>query len=155
MNTLKLIFMSNTGNTRNFAENLMTYAKEQHQKNPDYPQIDIEEISEQTDFADETEPYFVSVPTYLFGGDGTGDNVIEIMTNILGEYLEYHDNFKQCLGIIGSGNKNFNIQYCLTAKRYAKRFHIPFLADFELRGNDKDVKRIYEDMIERTQEVNQ
>lgn len=155
MKPLKLIFISNTGNTRNFAENLVNYAQEQNQKNPDYPLLSIEEISEQTDFGNETEPYFVSVPTYLFGGDGTGDNVKEVMTNILGEYLDYHDNAKQCLGIIGSGNKNFNIQYCLTAKRYSKRFNVPFLADFELRGNDKDVQRIYEDMVERTKEVNQ
>ncbi|MEN3240099.1 class Ib ribonucleoside-diphosphate reductase assembly flavoprotein NrdI [Fructilactobacillus sanfranciscensis] len=155
MKPLKLIFISNTGNTRNFAENLVNYAQEQNQKNPDYPLLSIEEISEQTDFGNENEPYFVSVPTYLSGGDGTGDNVKEVMTNILGEYLDYHDNAKQCLGIIGSGNKNFNIQYCLTAKRYSKRFNVPFLADFELRGNDKDVQRIYEDMVERTKEVNQ
>lgn len=155
MKPMKLIFISNTGNTRNFANNLVDYAQAKHAQNPDFPLVKITEISEQTDFADETEPYFASVPTYLFGGDGTGNNVIEIMTTVLGEYLDYHDNAQQCLGIIGSGNKNFNVQYCLTAKRYAKRFNVPFLADYELRGNDKDVQRIYEDMVERTQEVNQ
>ncbi|NDR70181.1 ribonucleotide reductase assembly protein NrdI, partial [Lactobacillus sanfranciscensis] len=35
MKPLKLIFISNTGNTRNFAENLVNYAQEQNQKNPD------------------------------------------------------------------------------------------------------------------------
>ncbi|WP_395320192.1 class Ib ribonucleoside-diphosphate reductase assembly flavoprotein NrdI [Fructilactobacillus frigidiflavus] len=155
MKSIKLIFISNTGNTRNFAENLVNYAQTQHQNDPALPLVTATEISEQTDFADETEPYFASVPTYLFGGDGTGDNVIEIMTTILGEYLAYHDNAQHCLGIIGSGNKNFNVQYCLTAKRYAKRFNVPFLADYELRGNDKDIKRIYADMVARTKEVTQ
>ena len=46
--------------------------------------------------------------------------------------------------MVGSGNKNFNWQYCLTAKQYAESFEIPFLADYELRGTPADVQRIFE-----------
>lgn len=66
------------------------------------------------------------------------------MTNTLGEYIDYGNNARHCLGIVGSGNKNFNEQYCLTARRYAKQFDVPFVADYELRGTDSDVVRIYE-----------
>jgi protein involved in ribonucleotide reduction len=52
-------------------------------------------------------------------------------------------NADQCIGIIGSGNRNFNEQYCLTAKRYAKEFDAPFLADYELRGTPSDAEKIY------------
>lgn len=94
-------------------------------------------------FADETEPFFAFVPTYLDGGNGIDNGVKELMTNALGEYIAYDDNAKLCHGVVGSGNKNFNEQYCLTAKRYASQFNIPFLADYELRGTGRDVERIY------------
>jgi protein involved in ribonucleotide reduction len=45
--------------------------------------------------------------------------------------------------VVGSGNKNFNHQYCLTAKQYAEQFNFPFLADYELRGTQADIERIY------------
>lgn len=83
------------------------------------------------------------VPTYLDGGNGIDNGVKELMTNAMGDYLAEGDNAKLCLGIIGSGNRNFNEQYCLTAKRYAKEFDAPFLADYELRGTPSDAKKIY------------
>ncbi|HBC4449400.1 TPA: class Ib ribonucleoside-diphosphate reductase assembly flavoprotein NrdI, partial [Enterococcus faecium] len=59
------------------------------------------------------------------------------------------DNHKLCLGVVGSGNKNFNNQYCLTAKQYAQRFGFPFLADYELRGTPSDVTRVYQILAEK------
>ena len=64
-------------------------------------------------------------------------------TEVMREYLEYEDNFKHCLGVVGSGNKNFNYQYCLTAKQYSEAFKFPFLADYELRGTAADCERVY------------
>ena len=32
---------------------------------------------------------------------------------------------------------------CLTAKQYAEQFNFPFLADYELRGTQADIERIY------------
>lgn len=66
------------------------------------------------------------------------------MTNPLGDFIAAHDNYKHCFGIIGSGNRNFNEQYCLTAKQYAKRFGFPMLGDFELRGTSADIERLAE-----------
>ena len=48
----------------------------------------------------------------------------------------------KCLGVIGSGNRNFNNQYCLTAKQYSQRFGFPVLADFEMRGMLGDIKKV-------------
>ena len=53
------------------------------------------------------------------------------------------------MGIIGSGNKNFNNQYCLTAKQYAERFGFPMLGDFELRGTNDDIERLAEIILTR------
>ncbi len=115
-----------------------------HDQDSHNPLVEFEEISEQTDFADETDPFFAFVPTYLDGGNGIDTGVKELMTNTLGEYIDYNQNASLCQGIVGSGNKNFNEQYCLTARRYASKFNVPFLADYELRGTGRDVERIYE-----------
>ncbi|USS88243.1 class Ib ribonucleoside-diphosphate reductase assembly flavoprotein NrdI [Fructilactobacillus hinvesii] len=153
MEPMRILYISIEGNTRNFVDNLTAYAHQQHEQDPANPLVEGTEISDQTDFAVETKPYFVTVPTYLDGGDGIGSGVTELLTNTLGEYIGYKNNARLCLGIFGSGNKNFNAQYCLTAKRYSRMFHVPFLADFELRGTDRDVHRIYADMVARSAEV--
>lgn len=141
--TIRIIFFSVSGNTRAFVKKLQAYGVEQHGLSTDHPLLDLKEITDQSHFEDETEPFVAFVPTYLDGGNGLDNGTNEIMTNTLGEYIEHHDNRNQCLGVVGSGNKNFNWQYCLTAKQYAEKFKIPILGDYELRGTPVDVQRIY------------
>ncbi len=143
MSPIRILYISIEGNTRSFVNHLKTYAEKQHKENSKNPLVELKEISEQSDFEDEQKPYFVFVPTYLNGGNGIDNGVKELMTNIMGEYIDYDNNASVCQGIVGSGNKNFNEQYCLTAKRYAKKFKVPFLADYELRGTTRDQERIY------------
>ncbi|KRO25520.1 flavoprotein NrdI [Pediococcus argentinicus] len=130
-------------------DDLEDYAEQQHQLDANNPLIVKKEITDQTDFESETDPYFAFVPTYLDGGNGIDNGVKELMTNILGEYIAYKDNRKLCLGVIGSGNRNFNEQYCLTARRYASDYGFEMIDDYELRGNSTDCKRIYENMAGR------
>ncbi|KRM93351.1 class Ib ribonucleoside-diphosphate reductase assembly flavoprotein NrdI [Lentilactobacillus senioris] len=151
MEPIRLLYISIEGNTRSFADKLQNYANGMHDQNSKYPQVELKEISDQSDFENETQPYFISVPTYLTGGNGIDSGVTELMTNSFGEYLAYNDNAKYCWGVIGSGNRNFNEQYCLTARRYAEAFDAPFIADFELRGTGRDVERIYQILIAETQ----
>lgn len=141
---MKILYISISGNTRAFAANLQKYAEEQHQINETSPLIELKEIHENSQLEAEADPFFVFVPTYLEGGNGIDNGDQEILTETMREYLEYGDNGKLCLGVVGSGNKNFNNQYCLTAKQYAAQFGFPFLADYELRGTPADQKRIFE-----------
>ncbi|GAF38093.1 class Ib ribonucleoside-diphosphate reductase assembly flavoprotein NrdI [Lentilactobacillus farraginis] len=143
MTPIRILFISIEGNTRSFVKDLTKYAVGMHDQDAGNPLVITKEISEQSDFEDETEPFFAFVPTYLDGGNGIDNGVKELMTNTLGEYIAYNQNASRCRGIVGSGNKNFNEQYCLTAKRYASKFNVPFLADYELRGTGRDVERIY------------
>ncbi|MTV82852.1 class Ib ribonucleoside-diphosphate reductase assembly flavoprotein NrdI [Secundilactobacillus folii] len=154
MDPMRILFISIEGNTRSFVEHLTHYAMAQHIKNKGLPEIVSTEISEQTDFTDETKPYFCFVPTYLDGGNGIDNGVKELMTNVMGEYIDYHDNAKQLIGIVGSGNKNFNEQYCLTARRYSEKFDAPFIDNYELRGVPADEARVYKKMVERVQLLN-
>lgn len=153
MQPLRILFISIEGNTRNFVEHLTAYAQTQHDADATQPTIDATEISEASDFTPETTPYFCFVPTYLDGGNGIDNGVKELMTNVMGEYIDFGDNATHLIGIVGSGNRNFNEQYCLTAKRYAKRFNAPFIANYELRGVPADEKRVYQAMVTRIQEV--
>ncbi len=135
---MKILYISISGNTRSFVKRLVDYADTQHNV-----QINVQEIHENSTFENETEPFFTFVPTYLDGGNGVDNGDTEILTETMREYLDYHDNYRYCLGVVGSGNKNFNHQYCLTAKQYAEKFGFPFLADYELRGTQEDIEHVY------------
>ncbi len=139
MKKMKLLYISISGNTRAFVNRLLAYADQQ-----DTPSTwEVKEIHDNSVFEQEDEPYVVFVPTYLEGGNGVDNGDQEILTETMREYIDYENNAALCLGVIGSGNKNFNYQYCLTAKQYAEQFSIPFLADFELRGTTQDIEQIY------------
>lgn len=141
---MKIIYISISGNTRSFANRLADLAEAEHEKDPSAPLISLKEIDDNSPFEAENEPFFAMVPTYLEGGNGVDNGDVEILTDVLREYLDYQNNYRYCLGVIGSGNKNFNRQYCLTAKQYAEQFDFPFLADYELRGTIADLNRIYQ-----------
>lgn len=141
---MNLLYISISGNTKSFVERLSAFAEKQHEVDNTLPLFTTKEISENSPFESEEEAFITFVPTYLEGGNGVDNGDTEILTEVMREYLEYQENYKHCLGVIGSGNKNFNYQYCLTAKQYSEAFGIPVLADFELRGTDADLKRIYE-----------
>ena len=87
-------------------------------------------------------PFIVFLPTYLEGGNGVDNGDVEILTTDVADFIAYGDNATKCLGVVGSGNRNFNNQYCLTAKQYSQRFGFPMLADFEMRGMLGDIKKV-------------
>ena len=144
---IHILFISITGNTRAFVQQLQAYGETQAKKNSAAPTIALKEINDNTLPAAEETPFFAFVPTYLEGGNGIDNGDQEILTESLREYLEFGTNAELCLGIVGSGNKNFNNQYAAEFKR-------PLLADYELRGTAADVQRIYETLVQVIQEQN-
>ena len=145
---MNIVYISISGNTRSFVQRLQRFAVE---KNSNELIIHAKEIDDNTPEEEETEPFFAFVPTYLEGGNGIDNGDQEILTESLRDYIEFKNNPDLCLGVIGSGNKNFNDQYCLTAKQYAEQFDIPFLADFELRGTNDEIQNIYQLLCEKWQ----
>ncbi|MCT2870261.1 class Ib ribonucleoside-diphosphate reductase assembly flavoprotein NrdI [Limosilactobacillus fermentum] len=143
MTTINVLYISIEGNTRSFLKRLQTYANQMNSINPANPTINLKEITAQTIPAHEEEPFFAFVPTYLDGGDGFTSGYTEMMTNPLGEYIAEGKNADNLIGVVGSGNKNFNEQYCLTARMYAKAFAASFIADYELRGTNEDLEVVY------------
>lgn len=146
---LNLLYISISGNTRSFIDKLTTFADEQGQLS-----FEPIEVSDASPDIITNSPFFAFVPTYLDGGNGIGNGIIEIMTDALREQLEIPENAKNLIGIIGSGNKNFNAQYILTARRYAVDFNAPLIANYELRGTQSDVERVYQAINQRFYEYN-
>lgn len=144
-------YISISGNTRSFIQRLQRFAEEENKENSNALIIHAKEIDDNTPEEEETEPFFAFVPTYLEGGNGIDNGDQEILTESLRDYIDFKDNPRLCLGVIGSGNKNFNDQYCLTAKQYAQQFEIPFLADFELRGTNNEIQDIYQLLCQKWQ----
>lgn len=147
---VRILYISLGGNTRHFIKKMQAYAQTHSTV-----EIDAEEITDASFDKLEQAPFFALVPTYLDGGNGIDNGVKEIMTNPLFEQIEYQNNRDQLIGVVGSGNKNFNIQYVLTARRYGDYFDAPVIGDYELRGTDQDVERIFNALVQRLEEYTQ
>ena len=108
MSQLTLVYISLSGNTQSFVKRMSDYLSLKH--GIACRQINIKELNHETFQVDE--PFVALLPTYLEGGNGIDNGDVEILTNPLGDFIAAHDNYKRCFGIIGSGNRNFNNQYC-------------------------------------------
>ena len=139
---IDLIYISLSGNTDSFVKRLRDYLL-LNTKIKEVNLLNVKELVKNSIPFNEVSNNFVAfLPTYLEGGNGIDNGDKEILTTPLREYIRYKDNYKKCLGIVGSGNKNFNNQYCLTAKQYSQEFGFPVLYNFELRGLDVDIHKV-------------
>ena len=139
---IDLIYISLSGNTDSFVIRLRDYLL-LNTKLKEVNLLNVKELVKNNIPFNEVSNNFVAfLPTYLEGGNGIDNGDKEILTTPLREYIRYKDNYKKCLGIVGSGNKNFNNQYCLTSKQYSQEFGFPVLYNFELRGLDVDIHKV-------------
>lgn len=51
-------------------------------------------------------------------------------------------NHENCIGIVGSGNINFDGLFCFTAKDLSEKYNIPIIKLIELSGSQDDVDYI-------------
>lgn len=145
---MRIIYISLSGNTKNFVERLSDYVE--MTKNIKVEAINVKELNH--DIFQIDKPFVSFLPSYLEGGNGIHNGDREVLTTDLANFLAAYDNYKKCYGIIGSGNRNFNKQFCLTAYQYAERFQFPLIDVFELRGTQKDIERIAGVIIEKENE---
>lgn len=142
MQVINIVYISLSGNTEAFLKELESHILFNYKK-VTINKINVKNLVKKgLEYPQISAPYVVFLPSYLEGGNGIDNGYKEILTTPLKEFLSSHNNYKKCFGIIGSGNKNFNKQFCLTAHQYSEKFGFPLLDTFELRGTDKDAKRI-------------
>lgn len=146
MKELRVIYISLSGNTASFVKRLAEYMALWRDVTINATNV-YDLVKNDVAFSVESEPFVIFLPTYLEGGDGVETGTTEVLTTPLRDYMGYQNNYKQCLGVIGSGNRNFNEQYCLTAKQYSEQFSFPVLDTFELRGTQKDIERIADKLV--------
>ncbi|HEM4073035.1 TPA: class Ib ribonucleoside-diphosphate reductase assembly flavoprotein NrdI [Streptococcus suis] len=142
-----LVYISLSGNTESFVKRLKSFF--QFQTDWEIELVHVKDLVKQAiPFYQLDAPFVAFLPTYLEGGNGVDNGDVEILTNPLGDFIAFGTNAELCLGVVGSGNRNFNNQYCLTAKQYAERFDFPVIDTFELRGMQNDIERIGRKIME-------
>lgn len=77
------------------------------------------------------EPYILITPTYLTTKRAVPPQVVKFLNNPV--------NRKSIAGVIGTGNTNFNKDYCLAAGIVADKCKVPVLHMLELFGTTEDV----------------
>lgn len=115
-----LVYMSLTGNVRNFV---------------DRTGMDSLEISESSVYKEVDEDYIIVIPSYV----GYINDEVE-------DFLEYGNNLHRLVGFASSGNLNFNDLYCINAKELSKQYNKPIIFTFEYSGTDDDVKKFKEEV---------
>ncbi len=114
MDKVNLAYYSITGQTKRFVDKLG---------------IDGYEITDADPFYQMGRSFILIVPSY---DDDMMDPVID--------FLQYEDNAKNCVGVAGGGNRNFNTLYNHTAKDIAAALNVPVVFEFEFNGTTKDVE---------------
>lgn len=122
MHKLQLIYFTQTGQTAKFVHKL---GLANRKINPADPFFTLKE------------PFILLTPTYD-----------EETTSVINDFLEYGDNLKYCLGVIGSGNRNFAQKFIYTAKDICLDYSLPLLYAYEFNGTPQDVKKVKE-IVER------
>lgn len=147
MQKIPVYYISIEGNTDHF---LKVMAKV-------FQNVKLHRITDQSDLISIDTPFFCFIPTYVKGTQddpnhreqqpGENFGIQEIDTLTMNDELQFHDNYQNCLGLIGSGNRNFGEDcYCWTALHYHRKYQIPIVDDFELRGTSNDENRINNEM---------
>lgn len=117
---MKIAYLSLSGNVKSFVEKVGIESLEINYSNP-FQQID--------------EDFIVIAPSY--------DDEI---THIISQFIEYKHNKGHLIGFVGSGNLNFDKDYCFNAKDLSKKYSKPLLMTFEIQGTEKDVLKFKEEV---------
>lgn len=110
---MKIIYVTNTKQVERFVRKLNKESWE---------------LTEQNAYTSINEPFLLILPTY-----GAEEDLAK-------DFLEYQDNKEYCKGILGSGNRNFNQDFCFSAKNVSAYFKITNVLNFEFSGTDRDVQ---------------
>ncbi|WP_071130763.1 class Ib ribonucleoside-diphosphate reductase assembly flavoprotein NrdI [Enterococcus timonensis] len=116
---MKIIYFSVAGQTRRFI-----------QKSPFTNTLEITPLDP---FKAIKEPFILITPTYE-----------REITDPVFEFLAYEENARYCMGLVGTGNRNFAELFIFTAKDLAKEFQLPILYSFEFSGTTRDIEKLTE-----------
>lgn len=117
-----VVYLSLTGNIRRFVNKL------ERDKTLELNQSDT--------LVKVDEDFVLIVPSYS-----------DTLTERVYDFLDYKNNKKFLVSVIGSGEKNFNKQYVFSAKDIAKKYNVPLSFDFEKSGTETDIENFKKDVL--------
>lgn len=88
-----------------------------------------------------SEPFILVFPSYG-GGEVKGSVPLPVI-----KFLNNENNRKWIKGVIGAGNTNFGNMFCYGGKVVAKKCGVPLLYQFELMGNEEDILKVKNGVI--------
>lgn len=109
-------FYSITGQTKKF---VIKTGLEAHEITDELPQYEMKE------------DYVLITPSYQ-----------DFMMDSIVDFLNFKDNKKKLVGIIGCGNRNFNDLFAQTAKKLSVTLKVPILYLLEFSGSTEDVQNV-------------
>jgi protein involved in ribonucleotide reduction len=110
---MKLVYISLSGNVEDFVDRVGMPSLE----------LDYSDPSQSID-----EDYIIISPSY--------DDSI---TDSFSEFIEHGDNKKHLVGFVGSGNRNFDNDFCFNAKDLSLMYDKPLIFCFEFSGTEDDI----------------
>jgi protein involved in ribonucleotide reduction len=115
-----LVYLSLTGNVKRFVQ-----------------QVGMEsiEISHSNISVDINQDYIFICPTYNTD-----------ITNLVSKFINHNNNIKHLIGFAGSGNRNFDNEFCFNANDLSKKYNKPLIFKFEFSGTDKDILQFKEEV---------
>lgn len=108
-----IVYLSLTGNVRSFVKRT---------------ELESVEINYSDPLFEVHESFIMIAPSY-------DDDI----TDIISSFLNYKNNLDYLVGFVGSGNLNFDHNYCFNARDLAQKYQKPLLFTFEFSGTDEDV----------------
>lgn len=98
-----------------------------------------------------TTPYVLITPTYGGGhslAGPTGDRRTPSVPRQVSKFLLAGDNAEYMKAVIAGGNMNFGADYGRAGMLISRKFNVPYVWRFELRGDESDVETV-RDGLER------
>lgn len=115
---MKIVYSSKTGNVERFVNKLKYSLSNEFVKIPKSEnQIEV------------NEDYVLITYTTGFG----------FVPNEVDKFLKYSNNSKFLKAVIGSGNRNWGLNFCKASINIAEQYNVPLLHNFELSGIKEDV----------------
>lgn len=116
-----IVYLSLTGNVRKFVEKTEMKGIELEYSNP---------------FVEVNNDFLIIVPSY-------DDDI----TTFFSKFIEYKNNLANLRAVVGSGNRNFDKDFCFNAEELATKYNKPLILKFEFSGTEKEMDNFRKEVL--------
>ena len=98
--------------------------------------MDSIEINYSNPLTEVNDNYIIITPSYN-----------EEITDKISEFIDHKNNINHLCGFVGSGNKNFDKEFCFNAKDLSKKYNKPLIFEFEFSGTNDDINEFKKEVF--------